>query len=382
MSIQQQLSQTTSLLSAVDAVRNWRAAALLLGSLLTAGLLVSLAGVASFQIHPALGAIFALLAVAVFFYGANAAGIMLMDEAHGSQSRPVLAAVLTALSIGHRFIFVILLVSLVYIVGLLAMALLLLLCKIPGLGALLFAFVFPVCVVMSGIAIFAGYGVIGPLAGPAVWSGSTTMQALSRLAAIARQRIVVVVLSMLVLLLICGFVGSLIVGVMFTGTLITGGMSAGIIGVSGMDLSSVMGMGNMSGYGGGWGTDSLSGHLAAGAFGWGVVMAVALTLPLLVYLRGCCQLYLANIQGVDAEGIEQQLREKLDAAKRGASEIKAKGEAMAAQQAQRFEKTAAAGDVPAPASEPSALQAKCAVCNTPCLPGDAFCGGCGNKLAP
>ncbi len=372
ISIQQQLSQTTSLLSAVDAVRNWRAAVLLLGSLLTAGLLVSLAGVVSLQIHPALGAVFALLAVAVFFYGANASGIMLMDEAHGNSSRPVLAAVLTALSIGHRFIFVMLLVSLVYIVGLLAMALLLLLCKIPGLGALLFAFVFPVCVVMSGIAIFAGYGVIGPLAGPAVWSGSTTMQALSRLAAIARQRIVVVVLSMLVLLLICDFVGSLIMGVMFTGTLITGGMSAGIIGVSGMDLSSVMGMG----------MGNMSGHVAAGAFGWGVVLAVAFTLPLLVYLRGCCQLYLANIQGVDAEGIEQQLREKYDAAKRGASEIKAKGEAIAAQQAQRLEKTAASNLVPAQASEPNASQAKCAVCSTPCLPGDVFCGGCGNKLTP
>lgn len=382
MSIQQQLSQTTGLLSAVDAVRNWRAAALLLGSLLAAGLLGSLAGVVSFQVHPALGAVFALLAAAVFFYGANAAGIMLMDEAQGSPSRPVLAAVLTALSIGHRFILVMLLVGLVYVVGLLAMALLLLLCKIPGLGPLLFAFVFPVCVVISGLAIFAGYAVVGPLAGPAVWSGSTTMQALSRLAAIARQRIVLVVLSVLVLLLICGFVGSLILGVMFTGTLITGGMSAGIIGVSGMDLGSVMGMGNMAGLSGGRGGDGSSGHVAAGAFGWGVLMAVAFTLPLLVYLRGCCQLYLANIQGVDAEGIEQQLRDKLDAAKRSASEIKAKGEAMAAQQAQRFEKAAASGTAPAPSSDPGTPQAKCAVCSTPCLPGDAFCGGCGHKLTP
>ena len=197
------------------------------------------------------------------------------------------------------------------------------------------------------------------------------MQALSRLAAIARQRIVGVVLSVLVLLLICGFVGSLIVGVMFTGTLITGGMSAGIIGVSGMDLNSVMSMSGMSGYGGG-----SSGHVAAGAFGWGVVMAVAFTLPLLVYLRGCCQLYLGNIQGVNAEGIEQQLRDKLDAAKRGAADIKARGEAMAAQQAQRFEKPAEA--VPAPVV--SAALHRCAVCSTPYLPGDVFCGGCGNKL--
>lgn len=378
MSIQQQLSQTSGLLSAVDAVRNWRAAALMLGGLVAAGLLGSLAGVVSFQVHPALGAVFALLAVAVFFYGVNAAGVMLMDEAQGSESRPVLSAVLTALSIGHRLILLMLLVGLVYVVGLLVMALLLLLCKIPGLGSLLFAFVFPVCVVVSGIAIFAGYAVIAPLAGPAVWSGATTMQALSRLGAIARQRIVVVVLSVLVLLLICGLVGSLIVGVIFTGTLITGGMSAGIIGVSGMDLGSVMSLGGMSGYGSS--RDGASGHVAAGAFGWGLVMAVAFTLPLLVYLRGCCQLYLANLQGVDTEGFEQQLRDKFDAAKRSASEIKAKGEAMAAQQAQRFEKPAEYS--PAPEPEPSSSQAKCAVCSTPYLPGDVFCGGCGSKLTP
>ena len=376
MSVQQQLSQTASLLAAVDAIRNWRAAALMLGSLLLAGLVGALAGVVSVQVHPAVGLVFALLALAVFFYGANAAGIMLMDEAQGGTSRTAVAAILTALAIGHRFIFVLLMVGLVYIVGLLAMALLLLLCKIPGLGPLLFAFVFPVCVVISGVAIFAGYAVVGPLAGPAVWSGATTMQALSRLAAIARQRVVVVILSVLVLLVICIFVGSIIFSILFTGTLITGGMSAGIIGVSGIDLTSVMSMANISGYGRGGAGYDVSGHLAAGSFGWGVVMAVAFTLPLLVYLRGCCQLYLGNIQGVNATGIEQQLRDKLDAAKRGAADIKAKGEAMAAQQAQRFEKPAEVALAPVV----SAALHRCAVCSTPYLPGDVFCGGCGNKL--
>lgn len=374
MSIQQQLSQSASLLSAVDAVRNWRAAALMLASLILSALVGALGGVVSFQVHIALGFVFFLLAFAVYFYGANAVGIMMMDEAQGGTSRPIFAAVLTSLSIGHRLIFVLLLVVLTYIVGALVMALLLLICKIPGLGPLLFAFVFPLCVVISGVAIFAGYAVIAPLAGPAVWSGATTLQALSRLVAIARQRIVVVILSVLVLLLICGFVGGIILSIMFTGTLITGGMSASIIGVSGIDFSSVVGMFGMSrsGYGGGD-----SGHLAAGAFGWSVVMAIAITLPLLVYLRGSCQLYLANIQGVNVEDMEQQLRGTLDAAKRGAAEIRAKGEAIAAQQAQRFDKSTDAALVSA---APHAPQYKCAACSTPYLPGDVFCGGCGHKL--
>lgn len=379
MSIQQQLSQSASLLSAVEAIRNWRAAVLMLGSLLVAGLVGALAGVVSFQVHPALGFVFFLFAIAVFFYGVNATGIMLMDEAQGSTSRPIFAAVLSALSIGHRLVFVMLLVGVIYIVGALVVALLLLICKIPGLGPLLFAFVFPVCVVVSGLAMFAGYAVVGPLAGPAVWSGATTLQTLSRLAAITRQHLVVVILSVLVLVLICGFVGGIILGIMLLGTLLVGSMSAGIIGVSGVNFASIMSMSGMSGSGfGGDGGNSGGGaaHLAAGAFGWGVVMAIAFTLPLLVYLRGCCQVYLTNIQGVNVEGMEQQLRNKLDAAKRSAAEIKAKGEAMAAQQAQRFEQPVAA--VPAPAD--SAPQYKCAVCSTPYLTGDVFCGGCGNKL--
>lgn len=375
MSLQQQLSQSASLLSAVDAVRNWKAAALLLLSLLLGGMVFGLGGFVSVQVHVVLGSVFFLLAFAVYFYGINATGIMLMDEANGSKSRPMLAAILTSLSVSHRLVFVFLLVVLMYLIGALCMALLLFLCKVPLLGPLLFAFVFPIGVVVSGIAIFASYAVFGPLAAPAVWSGASTLQVIARLAAIARQRIVVVILSVLVLLLICGFVASIIFGIIATGTLITGGMSAGIIGVSGVDFGNVMGVFGMSG--GGFGRGGDSGHVAAGAFGWGIVLAVGFTLPFLVYLRGCCQLYLANIQGVDVGEMEQQFRGSFDAAKRSAADMKAKGEALAAQQAQRFEKPANAPTTPA---APSAPQYKCAACSTPYLAGDVFCGGCGQKL--
>ena len=373
MSLQQQLSQSTGLLSAVDAVRNWRAAAFMLASLLVAGLVGALGGVLGAKLHIAVGLLFFVLAFAVFFYGANATGIMLMDEAHGSESRPIFSAVLTSLAVGHRFVLVMVLVALIYALGALAIALLLLICKIPGLGPLLFAFVFPVCVVISGVAIFAGYAVIGPLAGPAIWSGATTLQALSRLAAIARQRTVPVILNVLVLLLICGLVGGIIFSIMLTGTMLTGALSAGIIGVSGVGLSSILSNFDPSSYGNSGGSD----YLAAGAFGWGIVMAIAFTLPFLVYLRGCCQLYLANIQGVDVGEMEQQFRGKFDAVKRSAAEIKAKGESLAAQQAQRFEKSADAS----PASAmPVASQYKCIACGTPYPAGDVFCGGCGQKL--
>ena len=421
MSIQQQLSQSSGMLAAVDSIRNWRAAALMLGSLVVALLVMTLGSYVTAQVHWSLGLVFLLLGVAVLFYGANAVGIMLMDEAQGLQSRPIMAALVTSLSIGHRLILLLLLVGVLYLVGLLAIVLLLFICKIPGVGPVLYTFVFPLSVVVSGLAIFALYTVIMPLAAPAIWSGVTTMQALSRLSAIARQRIVPVILSMIVLGIITMVVFGILGGIMLAGTMATSGLSAGIIGFGGMSFSNPMAM--LSGYG-------VSGHLVAATLGGAVVWGVALTLPSLVYARGCCQVYLANIQGVDVEGMEQQMRGGLDAAKRKAEEIKARGEAIAAQQKQRAAAAAAAADAAAfesaaraaaanaampvapvtpaapfmpaapvapiapvapvtpmtpvaPAVLPTmsvpAAQA-CPVCDTPFIAGDVFCGGCGHKL--
>ena len=385
MSIQQQLSQSASLISAVDAIRNWRAAALMLGSIVAMLLFFFLGSLLTMNVTPILGALFGLIGLVVWFYGANAVGILLMDEARGGESRPLMGAVFASLATGHRLVLVGLLVGVAYLAGLLVLALLLLVCKIPGLGPLLFAVVFPVSVIVAGVAVFALYAVIGPLAAPAVWSGASTMQAVSRLAAIARQRIVVVILSMIVLFLICLVVAFIIGGIMTAGTLVSGGMSAAIIGVSGFDASGMMGMMGFPGSGGYGGGGESSAHVTAGAIGGSIVWAVALALPLLVYLRGCCQVYLANVAHVDVEAMEEQLRGGLDAAKRKAQDIKTKGEAMAAEQAARYNKPAdpltppVAKPYAGPALTPvNALQ--CPVCNAPYFAGDMFCGGCGHKL--
>ena len=385
MSIQQQLSQSASLISAVDAIRNWRAAALMLGSIVAMLLFFFLGSLLTMNVTPILGALFGLIGLVVWFYGANAVGILLMDEARGGESRPLIGAVFTSLATGHRLVLVGLLVGVAYLAGLLVLALLLLVCKIPGLGPLLFAVVFPVSVIVTGVAVFALFSVIGPLAAPAVWSGASTMQAVSRLAAIARQRIVVVILSMIVLFFICLVVALIIGGIVTAGTLVSGGMSAAIIGVSGFDASGMMGMMGFPGVGRNGGGGESSAHVTAGAIGGSIVWAVALTLPLLVYLRGCCQVYLANLAHVDVEAMEEQLRGGLDAAKRKAQDIKAKGEAMAAEQAARYNKPA--DPLTPPVAKPYAGQAltpvnalQCPVCNAPYFAGDMFCGGCGHKL--
>ena len=383
MAIQQQLIQSASLLSAIDAIRNWRAAVLMFGSLLVTAVILVLAGSLGSSVHPLVGFIFFLLGFAALFYGANAVGIMLMDEAQGSKSRPILAALLTSLSTGHRLLLVMLMVGVTFLVGLLLMALLLLICKIPGLGPLLFAFVFPLCVVVSGIAMFSLYAVVMPLAAPSIWSGVGAMQAVSRLAAIARQRLVPVMLSMIVLLFIVFVLAGILGSIMLTGTLITGGMSAAILNFGGINPMAVFQSIGGSGFGGGSG----SAYVSAGSFGGSVVWAIAFSLPALVYLRGCCQVYLSNIQGVDVGQMEEQLRSTLDAAKRKAEQIKAKGEAMAAESARRVDATAtaaantfAAGSAAVTRPTMPTPQLQCVGCGTPHIAGDLFCAGCGCKL--
>ena len=122
-----------SLLDSIDAVRNWRAVVLLLGTLVLAALVAALGG-SLVQVSQLVTLLFTLLALAVAFYGANAAGMMMMDEASGHPSRPIGAAVMSSLATSHRLVLLLLVVAAIYLVGMLAFAALLFVCKVPGIG--------------------------------------------------------------------------------------------------------------------------------------------------------------------------------------------------------------------------------------------------------
>ena len=381
MSITQQISSATSLLSAVDAVRNVRALLVLLGSFVAGALIWGLGGLLAVQAGFLVGALFFLIGAAVVFYGSNAAGIMIMDEVKGARSRPAVAAIITSLTTSHRLLLALLLVGVIYLAGLLVLAIVLLICKIPFLGPLLYTVVFPISVVVAGVAIFALYAVVLPLAAPAVWDGAGTLQAVSRLLAIARSRIVSVLIMMALLFFLVGIVAGFIALIMLSGTALTLGMSAGILDMGG-SLFSAFGMGGFGGYGG-----SGAGYMAAAAIGGGVVYAIAFSLPGLVMLRGCCQVYLANLQGVDVAGMESQLKGSMDAARRKADELRAQAAAAAAAASAAAAEAAAKAKAPPPALPPvaeppvAAPVYKCPQCHEPYVAGDAFCGNCGNRLA-
>lgn len=386
--LSQQIRSSASLLDSVDAVRNWRAVALMMATLAAAMLVASL-GFALARVSFVLTALFVLAAYVVAFYGANAVGMMMMDEAHGQPARPVSAAVLSSLATSHRLILLLLLVGLVYLVGFLALALVLFLCKIPVLGPVLYTVVFPVSVVVVGIALFAVPTVIFPLAAPAIWSGGGVMASLSQLSAIARKRLIMVLLLMVAVAFIAFFVGSLIGAVLFTGTATTALLSVPILGAGGMDPTALMGgMAGMGGYGMGGGG---GGHAIAAMVGGGLLFAVGFTLPGLVYLRGACTVYLRAIDGLDLAAEQAAFEEKLAAAREKAKNMQAQAQATAQQYAARKDAPATPADAPAatpalaaaPVIAPAPVAtaaAHCPSCQGEVAADDRFCGHCGHPL--
>jgi hypothetical protein len=385
--LSQQIRSSGSLLDSIDAIRNWRALLVLLASLVAAGLLFAI-GAQLASVSMVLLLLFALLAYIVVFYGANASGMMIMDEVKGHESRPPMAAVMTSLATSHRLILVFLLLGVIYLAAFLVLALVLAVCKIPFLGPVLYAVVFPVSVVVFGVAMFAVPTVIFPLSAPSIWNGAGTMECVSQLLAIARKRLLMVLMLMIAVAFIAGVVAFLIGAILFSGTAVTALLSLPILGAGGMGGFGGM-MGMMASEGAAMG---LGGHAISAMIGGGILFAIAFTLPGMVYLRGACMVYLRAIDGLDLAAEQAAIDDRLAAAKARARDMQAKAQSTAREYASRpagitpaaVPAHAAARGVPgpAPAVDLDATDAllACPICRAVVSSHDAFCGECGHRL--
>lgn len=374
-----------SLLDSIDAVRNVHAVALLLATFVAAALIAALASSVA-QESAVLALLFVLIAAAMVFYGLNAVGVMMMDEANGHPSRPIAAAIISSLATSHRLVLVLLIVAALYLLGAVALALLLFICKVPGLGPFAYTFLFPTGVVVSGIAIFAVPTVIVPLSAPAIWNGASIMGGVSQVIAVARKRLLLVVLLMFGVGLMAGLVGGLVAVILASGTAFTTLVATAVVlsgsgGLAGV-TPSLLGSFPSGGLSGGLGVYTIPTMV-----GGGIVYAAALTLPGLVYLRGASGVYLRAIEGLDLVAAQEALREKVTAAQARAKEFQVQAQATAQQYAQRAHAPTAA--VPAtagfsgagPVVITSATSPGCPVCLAASVPGDVFCANCGHKLA-
>jgi len=391
-SLQHKLAESRSLLGALDAITRWRPFAMLVLTFLTCMLLLAVLGgmsgvMARHSVGVAglLGLVTLLLVMATALVGINATGIMLSDDTWGRPQRDMVAALLASLFTSHRLIGILLLQGLLFLLYLLAFVVVLFISSIPGIGPLLYAVVFPVGSVLTGILLFALLYVAIPLAAPAVWNGATVMNSLAMLAAIARQRLLFVLVMTLLLGLLLLLVTFIISAILASGTAMTMALSVPIIGSSmdGLDgLFELLMRAAMEGRGG----DMDSGYLWALGFGAATLFLLGVTPGLLVGMKGMTIIHRAAIADLSLAETELAIKTKMDEMQRRAREAKEQAFKKAAEQAARAQSNtpaapaAAAAAAPAPATPPPAAALACPNCSTPIASDDAFCGHCGHKL--
>ncbi|MBI2733223.1 MAG: hypothetical protein HYX44_07965 [Aquabacterium sp.] len=282
-------------LSSIEAVRDGRAMYVLLAAFSGAGLTLAMAqsSFARGDMNWAIGQGAAALFIA--FYGSSAAGLLLMDRAMGRPSREVGQAVEDALGIGHRVLAILL------VMGLSAMALaggllgLYWLSGLPKIGPWLFVLVVPVTVLVIGLTLMAGVAVVAPLTGPIVWAGASSWEGVRLMFHLIRERLLQAGVLIGGLSLATGLVGAASsVFVMVGGRV----MAEASVFVLGVQVDPQVLMAGLFGYG----LHSINAagipkeaypYISAATVGGGVVFALALVMPTLVYLRGVCEVYLA-----------------------------------------------------------------------------------------
>jgi len=296
-STQGALPAVNSVLQSIESVRNAPAMYLLMLALAGSGLMLTFAQGALAREAAVAGALWAGGAFFILFYGSNAAGLVLMDEALGRPGRHPADALRDALGLAHRLLAVVLCVlaaAALLVGGVLA---LLWASRLPVLGPTLLGLTVALAVPATGLVALAMLTLVGPLAAPAVWSGLGVRAVLALLVRQVRQRFAHAVLLSTAVSLLTAAVAGLVSFVVLSGGRAVQGLA---VLVAGIDLAPDPFMAALFGQGFRLapGAPALSAHTSAALTGAGVVFALGLVVPGVVYLRGLCELFLA-LQGLD-----------------------------------------------------------------------------------
>ncbi len=312
------------LLRAPEALKNTQALIILAVTFMAVGLMIKF-GIYLFSafttayVGPITGSIALLGAALIAAAGFSGAGILLMDQARNIEMRSLTDAFIAGLLSVAKVVVIFLLDGLAVVALCLAALLVLLICKIPGLGPILYTIAFPLLVLASGGIIAAVVFVIVPMTLPAIWEGNTVKGVYARRWSLAQSRFVQIVVGLLLLSLVAGLVAVLINVVLGAGFGITAALSALVLHFQ-ANFGSFMG--SYGSYGGNDGAES--GYLIAATIGGGLLLMVGMSIPALVYMFGANLVYLANCEGLDFSAAEQTIGRRMESAKRRGEELKAR----------------------------------------------------------
>ncbi len=277
-------------LGSIDAVRNGRAQWLLLVAFALSGLLMGELRRALLNESALWATLAALAAFIVTFYGSNAAGLMLMDEAQGRASREPRDALADAFGSAHRLLAVVACVLLLFALLLAAVAALLWSAQLPRIGPWVMGLAVTFGVPVLGLAALVMVGLIGPLAAPAVWCGLSVREVLALLRRQICHRLPQVLLLSAAVSLLSAAVAGLVSFVVLGGGRAVVALAALVTPV---DIGAQTFLASLFGQGLRAAAVASTPHASAAVTGAGVVFALGLVLPGVVYLRGLCALYLA-----------------------------------------------------------------------------------------
>lgn len=324
------------LLRAAEAVTSWRPLAMAAMAAIGFFLFIALTGWIA-QGSMLLGLVFGLLSLVFGLVCYSSVGIVLMRRTQGIEIGFV-DAFMQALLTVHRLLGIAGLLFLAYIGVALAAAVVLLICKLPGVGPLMYAVVMPVLTVLVGIIIAAMFYVVMPLAAPAIWAGNTVWQTAARLLMIVRQRLLPVITNLVILSILVMFLWGVVGFILFSGYFAVLGLSS-MVGIqAGGGLMGMMSHGAMGGMGGLGGMDAMGGmsglglggnsYTAAFAFASALLVTIAMVVPFLTFINGTCLVYLQMVDGLDVDAAEEHLRTHMEEAKRRAQQAQERAAAQ------------------------------------------------------
>lgn len=378
-SIKNQIGRSSSLLDALDAVSKWQPFALLAVTFLASLLLGAMFGAVAASLASTSGALAGvtgfigfLVVMSVAIVGFNATGIWLSDSVWGRAQRSIMDAVMASVFTCHRLLAVLVLEFLLFLVFMLGLALVLFLCKIPGIGPLLYAFAMPLGVMASGVVLFALLYIAIPLAAPAIWNGTPILRTIVMLQSVARNRMLKAVVMMVLLgfltLMVIGFVSA----VLIFGSMVVASLSAAILGVGSMGMGSVMSVfTGGAGYG-------VSGYAYAIGFGMACLVLVGSIPGVLIALKGTSIIYREVSEGLNLDDDERSLNNRMADIKARADAARQQAQAPKAPHAPQAPQESTIPKRPTEVKSTPALA--CPGCQAAVTSDDLFCGECGHKL--
>jgi hypothetical protein len=283
------------IVASLEATRNGPALYALISSFCFGGLLLAMAESALGRGDSLWGAVWGIAGIVVGFLGVNTTGALLMDQALGKPVREVADALVDTLRSAHRVLLslAVVLTAAALAVGLLAA--LLWASRLRWVGAPLFAVAVPLGVLLLGAMALAGVVLVGPLTGPSVWTGHSAPATVRMLWRQLRHGLPEAAALMAAVLALTGAVTAATSFVVLSGAR---AMALLAVWGAGVDLPAQQLMAGLFGYGlrslGAAGAPVAASPLGAAALiGGGMVFVLALVLPTIVYLSGCCAVYLA-----------------------------------------------------------------------------------------